>query len=678
MLRRRLSLTGLIFLFLVLAVAPAVPAKDEKAFRIAFVGPLSGPLKASAEESLDGVRIAAEYRTKIGGVGDKGWKVEVEAFDDKDDPKHAVKLAKAILKQKFHAVIAAPTSLTVEPLTEVLRRGRAPVMVVGMARHRPSVASADPMFYIGPWAVDQAMAVVDQLAIHTESEHLKVFGDTLNPAIVAGTSTHSVELADAIARNLGPRQKLVGRVDVAPRGAPTAESIAALKEKLCDRIVLVGEPDLVDHVNAVLDEMKWDVPLLLVDGMLSRAAESLFDGKPRRINMMWGAAKYVWSDHLPPTPLATALKEKHGENPPIFSRMLNGYWAADMIIKSAPHSRTLTGPEAVAAIRSISYGDEEWKMPVFDDAAFADLYQWHPWTHGIPKRKAEQDGAIIWVEDDPEAGPRPYPIYRKFLPTGDIGPMLRTRTPDLWDRVEINDDTTVVWLSFGDENSKQPRTIEKDMAKLGLGTRGYEHDMDKWILDELACRTLGKINKLFLKNYDGTFIDGVSYNIHFTFTKPHDDKKKRKGKRLWRGVIAGDDSAAGGRAWPGEGRVEIYSTFMYRTNALFFSKKMDPKMDREDKKYMDGSYAWGTSAEENIRSDMLRALVDGYSSFFALTGAHEFGHVCGLGHDRKSDRSLMNVVEGAGARDTQCFFIPEHTEVVEKMLGRWKAPRRRR
>ena len=41
------------------ATAVAAPTDEKAAFRIAFVGPLSGALSASSEESLAGVRYAA-------------------------------------------------------------------------------------------------------------------------------------------------------------------------------------------------------------------------------------------------------------------------------------------------------------------------------------------------------------------------------------------------------------------------------------------------------------------------------------------------------------------------------------------------------------------------------------------------------------------------------------------
>jgi hypothetical protein len=91
------------------------------------------------------------------------------------------------------------------------------------------------------------------------------------------------------------------------------------------------------------------------------------------------------------------------------------------------------------------------------------------------------------------------------------------RTPAFY---EAQPGTKIVWTTFGDEKSSQKRSIEKDLARLHLGTRGYEGDLDALLRDELMARAIGKLNRIFLKNEDGTGVPGVSFAISFTDQKP--------------------------------------------------------------------------------------------------------------------------------------------------------------
>ena len=184
------------------------------------------------------------------------------------------------------------------------------------------------------------------------------------------------------------------------------------------------------------------------------------------------------------------------------------------------------------------------------------------------------------------------------------------------------------------------------------------------------ARAIGKLNRLFLKNEDGTAIPGVSFGISFTATKP----EKLKTHEYWTALVAGDDPDAGGRAWPGNGYCEIYATFLRRT--IFLKNALDPPMSQEDKKYVDGTYVRGMYRLQHLRADQIRCLVDGYAGSFALTGAHEIGHLAGLQHDVSDPRSIMNVAEGAGLRETQACFIPAHAEILERLLGRYEEKKR--
>lgn len=646
-------------LALLAAAAPVLPAAaGGEPLRIGWIGPLSGPLQKAGEESLLGARVAAE------GAAPRR-PVEVLALDDGDDPKAAVRQYEEAKEQKCAAVLAMATGVTVEALAARARTGHLPVIFVGSAAPPPSPDPADPVLYVGADAVDQAITMTSFLALHSQVSGLGLYRDCSKPAVVAEDTPRGRELAAAVERNVGRRQQFVRTVFAPPHGAPSKEDLVALRDAKCDRLLLLGEPDLLDRTAAAMKPLGWEVPFFCADGMLSRAAASAHDGTVRKANFLLAVpAKAQWKDEVPQdgvkrgTPaeeLKAALARRPGPGGPTYSRTRNGWFATWMILQAIEAPRkpgerwTLLG-----ALRRLAYSEEEERgRPLFDDAGRSALVQWFPWTMG-------------------EKGPEP--IRPSYLPTRDLGPLMLQKRPQDWDRIEIGKDTQVVWLTFGEKEprnrSDPPRTIEEDMYALGLGSRGYEGELDPWLLDELMVRTLGKINRLFLKNYDGTFVPGVSFDIHFTFTKP----EHLKPSQYWVGVIAGeekDDPNAPGGVTRGT-RVSIFSRWMRKYMPSVRDKALKPKMGADDRRYITGDYAWGTAWEENIRSDSIRALVDGYADPFALTGAHEFGHVCGCQHDRETTRSIMNVVDAVGLRSTQAHWIPLHVKALETSLGRWK------
>ena len=629
----------------------SAPPDERTPFRLAFVGPLSGALEASGKESLLGVRYAVEWRASQGGVA--GRPVEVTAYDDRDEPAGAEKALAAAEKARADAIVAAPTGRTVEALVARGRRGKTPLFLAGTAAPKPSIDPKDPLAFVGAWPVDHALALASSLAIPCNS---------VAPGIVAEDTPRGREIEAALRRNLGPRQRAAGTAFAPPHGGPTAPDLARLRDAKCDRLVLVGEPDLLDRTLEVLAEAGWSVPLLLGEGMASGAAKALFD--PARQDALKGAFLVVGSPQLtvdgPPSSLYRAHEQAAGSGAPVWPRTVEGFTAADLLLQGAAKAVAATGPkpprgllrgsEIAAAARDVRYGPEEAEMPVFDLAGYAALYRWRIWKPA-------------------PNGPEPFDVTA--LPAEGFGPLLRLRDPA---RYVAEPGTKVVWVTFSDATGKKPRTIDGDLADLGLSTRGYEANMDAWVLDDLMARALGKLNRLFLRNEDGTPIPGVSFGISFTAKKP----ESLEPSEYWTALVAGDDPDAGGRAWPGDGYCEVYATFLKRT--IFLPHALEPRIGTEDKTLVDGTYPWRLEPAEHKRVDAIRCLLDGYAGSFALTGAHEIGHLAGLGHDVTDPRSLMNVAEGVGLRETQTFFIPAHAAILERLLGRApdKAPDRKR
>ncbi len=604
------------------------------AAKIAFVGPISGPLARSAQESLAGVKAALEVFEKEAGVP----KPALIELDDGDEVKKADAAFENAKKQKAEVVIAAATGVTVETYVAKARKAGLPLMLVGSAGPgAPSIAADEPVAWLGTSAVEQAITI---------GTFLEIPGKSKQPAFIVEETARGKELWAALERNLGHHFKIAGNLFVPPHAALPAAALTKLKEAAADRLVLLGEPDLVDATADAIHALQWKVPLFITDGMASAAASSLFEaGAAERLKGTVLLDGHTRLYAKPASELLAVWKRDHtaaadpAEPPP---RTLRAFDLTRLILHVLNNSgKKPKLEELVTALLDERYGEDENKRSLLDVTHRSARHAWTPWKLG-PTGPIADDATQFY---DP-----------------DFGPLLRVRPVSMYQAVP---DTKVVWIWYGDAYSKAVRSIEEDLRDLGLITHGYDGEFDRWVLDELLARAFGKINKLFLKNEDGTFIPGVSFAISFTNVKPEGLKENE----YWRAVIAGDDAEAGGRAWPGEGRCEIYSTFMKRT--IFLPDALVPPITGPDRRFLDGKYVWATSTAENLRVKTIRNLIDGYAGSFALTGAHELGHIIGLDHDEADPRSIMNVTEGAGLRETSACWIPEHVEIMERVLGRY-------
>ena len=112
---------------------------------------------------------------------------------------------------------------------------------------------------------------------------------------------------------------------------------------------------------------------------------------------------------------------------------------------------------------------------------------------------------------------------------------------------------------------------------------------------------------------------------------------------------------------------EIYTTFIRRT--IFQEHALTPPIGPDDLTYIDGSYEFGTDHKRDKRSELIRALINGYGGSMALTTAHEVGHLCGLGHITDDPFGIMNVEEGAGIDYRDAHFTPGSWETMVQKLG---------
>jgi len=187
------------------------------------------------------------------------------------------------------------------------------------------------------------------------------------------------------------------------------------------------------------------------------------------------------------------------------------------------------------------------------------------------------------------------------------------------------------------------RSIGDDLQLLGLSTAGADPLVDHLVKEEIMARVLAITSTKYGRTTTGTGIVGQSLRIAFVMHLPVTEREKKK-LRTWPALFGGDHADAGGQAFGTFCRV--YSSFIRRT--IFQPHALAPALTAADREYLDGTYAFGSDYGKDKRSELIRALINGYAGSMALTLAHEVGHLAGLGHVTDDPVEIMNVDEGAG------------------------------
>lgn len=205
-------------------------------------------------------------------------------------------------------------------------------------------------------------------------------------------------------------------------------------------------------------------------------------------------------------------------------------------------------------------------------------------------------------------------------------------------------------------------TSADDLVQLGLSTGGADPIVDHLVREEILARVMAIASTKFLRKDDGSGVEGTSLRIAFAVHVTPEERAKKK-QRAWPALFGGDDEEAGGRAFGSYCRV--YSTFIRRT--IFQKHALVPPLTKEDLPYLDGTYVFGTDYALDKRSELIRALINGYAGSMALTLAHEVGHLAGLDHVDDDPAEIMNVNEGAGLdyRDAH-FGAPSIASMKER------------
>jgi len=204
---------------------------------------------------------------------------------------------------------------------------------------------------------------------------------------------------------------------------------------------------------------------------------------------------------------------------------------------------------------------------------------------------------------------------------------------------------------------------------VGLTNVEGSAEVNRAVIDEVLARTIGKFHQMFLKEYDGTPVPGVSYDISFTGTRPEGVEKGR----LWHFQVggAGPEGRRGAAHVKGDHTVYLHTSWLVRNVPDLSRGRVSPSIRESDLPYLRGEYGWGESLEGNERAGRIRSMVDAMAGAIVMRGGKELGLMIGLSLGGGEDiRSVMNVDGGAGVRETNVHFTERESRLLEKVLHR--------
>lgn len=525
---------------------------------------------------------------------------------------------KALRARKVVGVVALPSGELRPAYAEAARRLRVPWFVVG-PWSVDGVRGAGSLWHLGPSVLVQGVALADALRSPLGASSV---------AIVREPTALGVELAQVLERNRPPVAQALGTFTWEPgQEAALWTQVVALKP---DWVVVAATGRHLESLARALGALSEPPRCLFCD--LSRCA-TLRTLAPRalEIAVLLGGPDPEGEGRVGEALLT--LLERAG--PPDDEVAVRAAEAGRRLIAAARLAATEAHGKLVEAL-----------APGTPTAGLLGTYAFEPSgaTRFFPVR--------LWrvrrgrFEEWPPG----------LLPTPDCGPPLgfgRPPTPAPGARGRLG------WLTWGE---KPVRTVEQDLAALNLTSGGYDPELDGLVRDEILARAIRIAHQLFRRAPDGTAIPGWSWGLRLTTEQPAEIRPNE----VWVATVAGDDPDAGGRV-TGAGTVAVYSTFLRRT--MYEQHKLDPPLTVADKPFLLARHRWGEDRAQNLRGQEVQCLIDGFASAVGLTLAHEFGHLCGCGHDTEHPTSIMNVVAGAGASWAETVWIPAHQRNLTATLG---------
>lgn len=594
--------------------APGAQAAPPKPVVLAVIG------HAGDAGRLAGAVLGAEIAAKTAKAeGPLAGGVLVESFDDGGSVAGFKKALRKLRARKPLAVLALPSADLEPSYWKAAGSVRVPwVTLTGLAPDK--LQSPDYLVHLGPTPVGQGVVAADGTLAPLAARRV---------GVVHEPTRFGRTLAGAFTRNLSERVQLAG-VQAWDAEAGGAATLRALKAFEAEWLYVALNGAALHAFVKVLAASDWRPRLFFADGARDESLLGIAQGCLEGCVFLDG-----------PDP------EMHGR---LGENLIDAVERADRPLEVVT-SRAFEAARRVLAA-ALAAGSTKLK---------------HLWTAFAPGE--ERAGALGRLSFEPFGGVRLYRhtywrvkdgAYEEWpgglLPTPGCGPPIGFGRPRM---ATLGAKGKLGVLTWGGDDK---RTIEQDLAEIGLSTKGKHPDLDALVRAEIHGRAIRIANRLFRREPDGSPIPGWSWGMAFT-TKPPGDAVKKS--RQWLAVCAGDHEAAGGQAfgtW-----VAVYTTFLKRT--MYASRKLDPPLSEKDRPLLDGTYRWGTDRAANFRADKIRCLMDGFASAMGLTLSHEFGHLCGCGHDTEHPTSIMNVVAGAGATWEAAVWIPKHQRHVTSTLG---------
>ncbi len=607
---RRATHLGL-FLLLVVVGGGGAHAGGEKPITIAVLGPKDDGHRLEA--AADGARIAAAAA---------GRPVRIEVLDtggDAEGLERAVRKAKASATALALAGAPAPADLW-----KAAHSFRGPVYLLsGMTPDL--LLNPGNVRHLAPSPAAEAIAAADALLAPLSARRVGVLHED---------SAWGREVASGLAKNLSPWITLAG-IAPWPEGdlaEAARKGLARIHAFEADWIYVALRGAASDALVRALEEAGETRALLFADG--NRRASLLALGPEALSRAVFVGGPDPEMESRAGETLLLGLEQQGLFDDALAARAFEAVRRTVATVERAGRTKPRAVTEALAGTDP---GPGTLGPLVMQPTGAPHFFPFRLWM--------VREGRLA-----------PWPEAR--VPTPGCGPPLGFRRPP---PAAVNERRgRIGFLTWGDEDI---RTIDKNLEALGLSTSGADPGLDERVRQEILGRAIRIAHRLFRREADGTPVRGWSWGMTFSADPPPEDLPHRM---AWRAIIAGDHPAAGGQVI-GDGLVAVYATFLVRT--MYADHALDPPLSAADRKFLDGTWRWADAPSLRLRADKIRCLLDGFASAIGLTLSHEFGHLCGCGHDTESPSSIMNVVAGAGASWEKAVWIPRHQVDLTRTLG---------